>query len=78
MGAKNIFSLLLRIELKMIDWVQVSGNIVAQESTDWKTKRLDCWLCFNGVNGLIIQGSGTINGKGSPWWQVSYSICIIN
>ncbi|OMO54318.1 Glycoside hydrolase, family 28 [Corchorus capsularis] len=26
------------------------------------------WLAFTNVNGLTINGSGTINGRGSAWW----------
>ncbi|XP_044463327.1 probable polygalacturonase At3g15720 [Mangifera indica] len=31
----------------------------------------DYWLGFDNVNGLVINGSGTINGRGSTWWSRS-------
>ncbi|XP_059642967.1 probable polygalacturonase At3g15720 [Cornus florida] len=50
--------------------VQVLGNIVAPESIsawgDYCTD--DCWLKFENVDGLIINGTGQIDGKGSAWW----------
>ncbi|KAL5853238.1 hypothetical protein ACOSQ3_008356 [Xanthoceras sorbifolium] len=53
--------------------IQVLGNVIAPESSQaWTASNSDCWLCFYDVNGLIMQGSGTINGQGSSWWQAMF------
>ncbi|KAJ4707899.1 putative Pectin lyase-like superfamily protein [Melia azedarach] len=50
--------------------VQVAGNIVAPNSTaSWKDCNTKCWLCTYDVEGLSMDGSGTIDGRGSIWWS---------
>ncbi|TXG61759.1 hypothetical protein EZV62_013122 [Acer yangbiense] len=50
--------------------VQILGKIVAPASIQaWKDCKSKCWLWFNYVNGLIMRGSGTIDGRGSAWWK---------
>ncbi|KAK3213300.1 hypothetical protein Dsin_018006 [Dipteronia sinensis] len=50
--------------------VRILGNIVAPASVQaWKDCKAKCWLCFRDVNGLVIRGSGTIDGRGSAWWK---------
>ncbi|XWS20417.1 hypothetical protein CRYUN_Cryun31cG0099300 [Craigia yunnanensis] len=47
----------------------ISGNIVAPNSKlAWEGYPINRWLAFTNVNGLMIIGSGTINGRGSAWW----------
>ncbi|KAK4852966.1 hypothetical protein QYF36_001657 [Acer negundo] len=53
--------------------VQILGKIVAPASVQaWKDCKSKCWLWFNYVNGLIMRGSGTIDGRGSAWWKALY------
>ncbi|KAL5783129.1 hypothetical protein ACOSP7_008158 [Xanthoceras sorbifolium] len=50
--------------------IQILGNIIAPESSKARTdSKSKCWLCFDSIYGLIMQGSGTIDGQGSSWWQ---------
>ncbi|KAK4853376.1 hypothetical protein QYF36_008274 [Acer negundo] len=53
--------------------VQILGKIVApasvEDCTDCKS---ESWLCFYDVHGLIMQGSGTIDGQGSAWWKAMF------
>ncbi|WRX35239.1 Glycoside hydrolase [Theobroma cacao] len=48
---------------------QVLGKIVAPEANAWSGCNYDCWLCFMGVHGLVIDGSGQIDGNGETWWN---------
>ncbi|XP_022971171.1 polygalacturonase At1g48100-like isoform X2 [Cucurbita maxima] len=50
---------------------QLDGKIIAP--TDFKVwgRGLFQWLQFTKLMGLNIQGNGTIDGRGSVWWQVS-------
>ncbi|XP_021275476.1 probable polygalacturonase At3g15720 [Herrania umbratica] len=49
--------------------IQVLGKIVAPEANAWSGRNSDCWLCFMGVHGLVIDGSGEIDGNGETWWN---------
>ncbi|KAM1313269.1 hypothetical protein ACFX2F_017317 [Malus domestica] len=51
--------------------IQVDGNIVGPSDPNvWTTAcESGCWLCFEDVKGLIIKGSGHVNGKGAIWWN---------
>ncbi|XP_057981146.1 probable polygalacturonase At3g15720 [Malania oleifera] len=50
--------------------VQILGTLVAPAAPgDWDGCVDGSWLSFSGVEGLTIDGSGTIDGQGSPWWQ---------
>lgn len=70
------------IKLRTIPWLlfcflfgawQVSGTIVAPDSKSWKQCGSQCWLSLYDVQGLSIDGSGTIDGNGRGWWnQVIY------
>ncbi|XP_031286368.1 probable polygalacturonase At3g15720 [Pistacia vera] len=54
--------------------LQVLGDIIAPNTTsEWNGNR-DCWLCFRDVNGLVIEGSGTINGRGFIWWNTDVKL----
>ncbi|GKV03276.1 hypothetical protein SLEP1_g15608 [Rubroshorea leprosula] len=49
--------------------IQVFGNIVAPNSIEeWKNCQTGYWISFTNVDGLVIDGEGTIDGKGSAWW----------
>ncbi|XP_042500560.1 probable polygalacturonase At3g15720 [Macadamia integrifolia] len=47
--------------------VEVSGSIVAPNSISGYEGH-DVWLSFKGIDGLIISGTGQIDGRGSVWW----------
>ncbi|KAM7490122.1 hypothetical protein LguiA_033043 [Lonicera macranthoides] len=50
--------------------VRVLGNLVAPTSlAAWKGCVQNSWIVFSAVNGLIVDGSGKIDGKGSFWWR---------
>ncbi|XP_057981147.1 probable polygalacturonase At3g15720 [Malania oleifera] len=50
--------------------VQILGSLVAPAAPgDWDGCVDGSWLSFSGVEGLTIDGSGTIDGQGSLWWQ---------
>uniref|UniRef100_A0A1S3YIN3 Probable polygalacturonase At3g15720 n=1 Tax=Nicotiana tabacum TaxID=4097 RepID=A0A1S3YIN3_TOBAC len=52
--------------------IQVLGNITApQNITEWVGCENDSWLYFTGISGLIINGTGQINGQGATWWNIS-------
>ncbi|KAK4338580.1 hypothetical protein RND71_043067 [Anisodus tanguticus] len=49
----------------------VLGNIIAhQNTTKWTWCENNSWLYFNGVTGLVINGTGHINGRGASWWNI--------
>ncbi|XP_060210706.1 probable polygalacturonase At3g15720 [Lycium barbarum] len=52
--------------------LQVSGNITAHtNSTKWVGCENNSWLYFSSVSGLIISGTGHINGQGASWWNIA-------
>ncbi|XP_072957849.1 probable polygalacturonase At1g80170 isoform X1 [Typha angustifolia] len=55
--------------------VQIDGTLVAPEAPSmWKDIDASLWLQFDSVDGLILKGSGLINGRGANWWQQSCKI----
>ncbi|XP_021906582.1 probable polygalacturonase At3g15720 [Carica papaya] len=49
--------------------VQIEGNIVAPRNPgEWEGRDVQHWLEFSDVNGLLLSGSGVIDGQGSHWW----------
>ncbi|KAK7271173.1 hypothetical protein RJT34_26838 [Clitoria ternatea] len=51
-------------------YIQLSGKIVAPRTkSEYKGFHTNTWLGFSFINGLIISGKGTIDGRGSAWWQ---------
>ncbi|KAH1207352.1 putative polygalacturonase [Glycine max] len=51
-------------------YIQLSGNIVAPKTkSEYSGFHTNTWLGFSFVNGLAISGKGTIDGRGSAWWQ---------
>ncbi|XP_004493509.1 polygalacturonase-like [Cicer arietinum] len=51
--------------------VQLSGSLEASEEPSDYSEDQRHWLVFDNVQNLIINGGGTINGKGNIWWQNS-------
>ncbi|KAL6996553.1 Glycosidase [Sarracenia purpurea var. burkii] len=49
--------------------IQVYGNIVAPDKAAWTGQNLQDWLVFLNLDGLIVDGSGLIDGHGSSWWD---------
>ncbi|KAI3876401.1 hypothetical protein MKW98_021253 [Papaver atlanticum] len=55
---------------------ELGGTIVAPENpAAWNTAKggPGTWLVFNGVNGLLVNGGGVIDGRGKGWWEKSCS-----
>ncbi|ERN07445.1 hypothetical protein AMTR_s00019p00250890 [Amborella trichopoda] len=48
--------------------VTVEGDIVGPPPSSWKGASKETWLVFSHVNGLIVDGSGKIDGHGPAWW----------
>ncbi|KAJ6673029.1 hypothetical protein OIU79_024637, partial [Salix purpurea] len=52
---------------------QVDGTIKApSDPNDWKchgNKYCKQWITFDEVANLVIRGSGTVDGRGSTWWE---------
>ncbi|MFS7901506.1 putative endo-polygalacturonase [Helianthus anomalus] len=52
--------------------IQILGTIMApQNPSSWNGCETGAWLLFYKVNGLFIDGGGTINGRGEAWWTKS-------
>lgn len=50
---------------------QLDGTIIAPTSSKpWGSGLLQ-WLEFTKLKGITVQGSGTIDGRGSVWWKES-------
>ncbi|EOA22760.1 hypothetical protein CARUB_v10003473mg [Capsella rubella] len=45
----------------------IRGNLVAPGYT-WYAGRYPTWINFDSINGLVLTGGGTIDGRGSLWW----------
>ncbi|KAF5752183.1 exopolygalacturonase [Tripterygium wilfordii] len=54
--------------------VQVSGTVKAV--TDISEYADGVWILFDGVNGLVLTGGGTLDGQGAESWQ--YADCKTN
>ncbi|CAI8613985.1 unnamed protein product [Vicia faba] len=51
--------------------VQIFGNLEASDKlSDYKDDKRH-WLIFDSVQKLLVNGGGTINGKGNIWWKNS-------
>lgn len=45
---------------------------MAPDSPDaWEGRDQGQWLIFDSVNGLDVNGAGTIDGRGQGWWDIS-------
>jgi hypothetical protein len=49
----------------------LDGTISAQSGARAWGSGLLQWLEFTKLNGITIQGSGVINGRGQEWWAYS-------
>ncbi|EOA18389.1 hypothetical protein CARUB_v10006920mg [Capsella rubella] len=50
--------------------IQIDGTIEAPRLVkDWGVQRNGCWLCFERVSGLVLNGSGVLNAHGESWWS---------
>ncbi|VVB14885.1 unnamed protein product [Arabis nemorensis] len=45
----------------------IRGNLVAPSYT-WPVGRYPTWISFDSINGRVVSGGGTIDGRGSLWW----------
>ncbi|KAI3677343.1 hypothetical protein L1987_86968 [Smallanthus sonchifolius] len=51
---------------------QILGTIIApQNPSSWNGCETGAWLLFYKVDGLVIDGGGMIDGRGSVWWTKS-------
>ncbi|XP_004489698.1 probable polygalacturonase At3g15720 [Cicer arietinum] len=54
-------------------YVKLEGTIKAPNKIEaWKwpnNNEKETWIRFSEINGLIIYGSGQIDGQGAPWWD---------
>ncbi|XP_039020843.1 probable polygalacturonase At3g15720 [Hibiscus syriacus] len=48
---------------------QLGGTLMAPQSTSWGNGGMGEWIYFQSVDNLILDGHGTIDGRGSNWWQ---------
>ncbi|KAG2239310.1 hypothetical protein Bca52824_090170 [Brassica carinata] len=46
----------------------IRGNLVAPGYT-WHAGNYPAWISFDSINGLVITGGGTVDGRGSVWWR---------
>ena len=53
---------------------QIYGNIDASNDRSDYDELDRHWLLFDGVNDLVVNGGGTINGNGDVWWKNSCKI----
>ncbi|KAI4383575.1 hypothetical protein MLD38_009395 [Melastoma candidum] len=50
--------------------VHIDGELVAPEAPfEWECSHCYTWIAFDGVDGLVIQGSGSLDGRGAAWWR---------
>ncbi|KAL5100220.1 hypothetical protein RYX36_004547 [Vicia faba] len=52
--------------------VELNGTIIAPKNMEdwkWAENKETAWIRFEGINGLVVNGEGQINGQGAPWWK---------
>ncbi|KAL1215610.1 putative polygalacturonase [Cardamine amara subsp. amara] len=50
--------------------VQLDGIITAPSNIEtWSNPKSEMWIGFSTVSGLMVAGSGKINGRGSSFWE---------
>lgn len=62
----------LIISYKFNGWDQIDGTLMPPDGQkQWppNTNKQD-WLLFKGVHGMLMQGTGLINGRGEKWWDL--------
>ncbi|CAK9167670.1 unnamed protein product [Ilex paraguariensis] len=57
-----------------IDDSEVHGTIKASPRTSDYKESPRQWIVFKNMNNFIVEGGGTINGNGRPWWRNSCKI----
>jgi len=58
------------LKMYFLFW-QIKGSITAPKDLNfWKfsSDEKKVWIQFSGINDLIVNGKGDINGQGSSWW----------
>ncbi|CAA7387950.1 unnamed protein product [Spirodela intermedia] len=54
---------------------QIKGTILASgRMSDWDGADRRLWMLFDKVDGLRVEGGGTIDGNGQVWWKVSCKV----
>ncbi|KAF6157418.1 hypothetical protein GIB67_004356 [Kingdonia uniflora] len=52
--------------------LQIDGTLLASRNVDsWPKSSLFQWINFKWISNFTIQGSGTVDGQGSAWWNLS-------
>ncbi|CAA6653634.1 unnamed protein product [Spirodela intermedia] len=55
--------------------VAIKGTILASgRMSDWDGADRRLWMLFDKVDGLRVEGGGTIDGNGQVWWKVSCKV----
>ncbi|CAA6653635.1 unnamed protein product [Spirodela intermedia] len=55
--------------------VAIKGTILASgRISDWDGADRRLWMLFDKVDGLRVEGGGTIDGNGQVWWKVSCKV----
>ncbi|CAA6653625.1 unnamed protein product [Spirodela intermedia] len=55
--------------------VAIKGTILASgRISDWDGADRRLWMLFKEVDGLRVEGGGTIDGNGQVWWKVSCKV----
>ncbi|CAA6653643.1 unnamed protein product [Spirodela intermedia] len=53
----------------------IKGTILASgRMSDWDGADRRLWMLFDKVDGLRVEGGGTIDGNGQVWWKVSCKV----
>ncbi|KAH7538392.1 hypothetical protein FEM48_Zijuj03G0194700 [Ziziphus jujuba var. spinosa] len=47
---------------------QIEGKLVAPNMGSWSGDK-SMWISFDHVEGLVVNGGGSIDGQGSAWWN---------
>jgi polygalacturonase len=51
-----------------VSW-QITGDLVAPTDIRlWNGANKGYWLQFRNVNGLTVEGGGSLDGQGASWW----------
>ncbi|XP_063943199.1 probable polygalacturonase At1g80170 isoform X3 [Daucus carota subsp. sativus] len=59
--------------------ITILGSILAPKSPDvWDGLNKQKWIYFTGVNNLLVQGHGVVNGMGREWWVRSCKVNTTN
>ncbi|KAK9125311.1 hypothetical protein Scep_014157 [Stephania cephalantha] len=53
---------------------EISGTIEASNDRSDYEEDAFLWLMFKGIEDFVIEGGGTIDGKGEIWWEHSCKI----